>query len=205
MNPTNTKMLFKKLSDPKNPIIFIDIAFVDLTKSNNLTNNLSAIENESFRLYFELFYNIVPLTSENFRQFCTGENINNVTKKPYGYKNTQFNRLIKNNFIQGGDFLNYDGTGEYSIYGKTFNDENFNVKHNSFGILSMANSGPNTNGCQFLITLGSICELDNNNVAFGKVIDEFSTEILKKINEIPSDFYDEKPSKPISIINCGQM
>ena len=103
------------------------------------------------RIRMELFTKDCPKTCENFRQFCTGEFLRN--DQPTGYLNSSFHRVIKGFVLQGGDFINHDGTGKLSIYGTSFPDENLTShKHDNAGLLSMANSGPNTNGCQFFIT-----------------------------------------------------
>lgn len=75
--------------------------------------------------------------------------------------------------IQGGDIVKGDGTGRVSIYGDSFADENFTLRHTGAGLLSMANSGPNTNGCQFFITAGKCDWLDGKIISLRVVLSAF--------------------------------
>jgi peptidyl-prolyl isomerase H (cyclophilin H) len=147
-----------------------------------------------------------PKTCENFRQFCTGEYSTSPTSPPIGYFDSTFHRVLKDFMIQGGDFLNHDGTGKTSIYnGTSFADENFIHKHDQPGVLSMANSGKDTNGCQFFITCQKCDWLDGKHVVFGKVLDDSSMLTVRKCEAAPVIGGKGKPRIPLRIVQCGEL
>ncbi len=123
---------------------------------------------------------------------------------PVGYKGCSFHRIIKGFMLQGGDFLNGDGTGCTSIYGSSFADENFMIKHAGPGLLSMANSGENTNGCQFFITCAKCDWLDGKHCVFGKIMDEESLLVVRKIENV-STHAGNRPKLPVLIEQSGEL
>jgi len=155
------------------------------------------------RIVMLLRKDIVPKTAENFRALCTGEKgiDKGTSKKPLHYKNTIFHRIIPQFMCQGGDFTKGNGTGGISIYGNKFDDENFQLKHEGAGTLSMANSGRDTNGSQFFICTGNTSWLDGKHVVFGNVIDGMN--VVKEMDKMGTSSGETK--KEVKIIDCGEL
>lgn len=109
--------------------------------------------------------------------------------------------------IQAGDFLNTTtpsllGTGSTSIYHNApFADESFLYAHAKPGLLSMANSGPDTNGCQFFVTCAAARGLDGKHVVFGQVVDGMET--VRMIENVRVN--GERPVVDVRIAECGEL
>jgi peptidyl-prolyl isomerase E (cyclophilin E) len=166
-------------SRPDHPRVFFDI---------------SIEEEYAGRIVMELYRSVVPKTVENFRALCTH-------LYGFGYRYSYFHRIIPGFMCQGGDFEKSDGTGGSSIYGDQFEDESFHYKHDRPGLLSMANSGRNTNGSQFFVTTNPTPHLDNKHVVFGRVLQ--GMEVLGLVEDCGTP--DGQVSQMVRIDNCGEI
>ncbi len=128
-------------------------------------------------ILLKLYYQETPLTVINFVGLAQGNKKNSANNDEPYYDGLKFHRVIKNFMIQGGDPLG-NGTGGP---GYKFPDEITHLKHDSAGILSMANSGPNTNGSQFFITHLATPHLDGKHTVFGKTVK--GLEVVNKIKK----------------------
>eukprot|EP00741_Cyanophora_paradoxa_P012640 tig00020614_g12212.t1 len=137
----------------------------------------------------ELYWKHAPKACRNFAELA---------HRGY-YNGVPFHRIIANFMVQGGDPTG-TGRGGESIYGKAFEDEiTMQLKHTGAGILSMANSGPNTNGSQFFITLAPCPWLDGKHTIFGRLSSGIGT--LQRLGSVVTD-NDDRPIDTVKIIRA---
>ena len=147
-----------------------------------MTNPIAVFETNHGTFEIELFEDKAPITVKNFIDLA---------EKGF-YDGLIFHRVIDGFMIQGGD-PNGMGTGGP---GYTIPDEfHKDLKHDSEGVLSMANAGPNTGGSQFFITLAATPWLDGHHSVFGKVVK--GMDVVREIGKVDTDFQDKPLAKVV--------
>jgi len=169
----------KLQNDPNNPMV-TDLVNFEISIGGKVAGDIS----------LGLFGFAAPKTAKNFAE---------LSMRPIGegYLNSIFHRVISGFMAQGGDFTHATGIGGHSIYGKKFEDEPFTISHVSRGMVSMANSGPDTNGSQFFITFAPTQFLDGKHVVFGRVVK--GSEVLDLIEAADTYPKSDRPELDIRI------
>ncbi|KAL1593352.1 cyclophilin peptidyl-prolyl cis-trans isomerase Cyp8 [Paraconiothyrium brasiliense] len=150
--------------------------------------------------YARLSTNLGDLNLELLPEFAPRAvwNFVQLSKKGY-YRNTVFHRNIKGFMIQGGDPTG-TGRGGQSVWGKPFEDEfEGPERHNTRGVLSMANKGKNTNTSQFFITYRAVPHLDRKHTVFARVVGGLDTTL--KAMELAPTGEKDRPEEDIEILD----
>lgn len=148
---------------------------------------------EAGKIVIGLFGEIVPKTVRNFVELATH-------KHGFGYRGSSFHRVDKYYYIHGGGFEHNGTTEGTSIYGKSFPDENFEIKHYGKGWVSMASAGKDGNGSQFFIVTRKLHLFDGQYVVFGKILRGIN--VVERIQDLETNS-GSKPSKTCKIIDSG--
>ncbi|MFB6222030.1 MAG: peptidylprolyl isomerase [Halolamina sp.] len=170
---------------------------------DNPENPVATLHTSHGDIVVELFQNRAPTTVRNFITLAThAEDYEDAEVGPEGeawedpetgekrvdplYDDVAFHRIIADFMIQGGDPTETGRGGPGYEFEDEFHDE---LTHDGAGILSMANSGPDTNGSQFFITLAAQPHLDGKHAVFGEVIE--GMDVVRDLGNVPTDRNDE--------------
>ena len=167
------------------------------------------------RLIIELYEKESPLASENFVALCTGERGKSKSSGlDLTYKGSKIHRYVSSlGILQGGDITFGNGSGGESIWGKKFKDDSggLKLKHDKRGVVSMGNSGKNSNSSQFFICLkeDGAPQCDKKHCVFGQVVEGFDTlDFLQKMIDeavVRGDRgSDEEPPIDLAISSSGK-
>mmetsp|Transcript_65179 Transcript_65179/g.113423 ORF Transcript_65179/g.113423 Transcript_65179/m.113423 type:complete len:338 (-) Transcript_65179:16-1029(-) len=192
VNLTTRKVELK--SQPKYNISTGDV----LTVTSRVYMNISIAGKPAGRLDIELYGDVAPKAAENFRALCTGE-------KGISYVGSRFYKVVKDVGLQAGD-VKGNGLGQ-SIYGETFEHDNYDIAHSKKGMLSMVNSGlgggGNTSDSRFLIQpIEDAGYLDGRYEAFGRVYN--GLDVIDKISNVKAGGIKKAPLDPITIDAAGE-
>ena len=155
--------------------------------------DVSLNDGPACRIEFVLYMHIAPLAAENFRQMCTGEKNDGI----HTFKGASFYRIL-DQFIDQSGVPSAD-----SVFGGAFDDDpgGLQLRHDRKGLLSTANSGPNTNTGHFSILMAAAPHLDTKYVVFGEVVKGMSW--AQQINRLATPT--GKPSGAATIVDAGQL
>lgn len=165
------------------------------------------------RIVVKVYADKLPMTSANFGTLVTGTPIapaNRSAQQIVTFRNTPWHRIVPGLLIQGGDTTLGNGRGGRSafdvpvaldMWGK-FKDEEPFLAHDRAGLLSMANSGKNTNSSQFFITLRAMSHLNGKHVVFGEVIE--GMHVVRELGQLPTN-KEQRPLSEAKIIDCGKV
>ncbi|KAJ1460517.1 hypothetical protein M885DRAFT_509530 [Pelagophyceae sp. CCMP2097] len=175
-----------------NPYVFLDF-HVD---RNATDDGAAAGAFAGGTVVLRVFADACPRTARNFVTLAGG-------KGKRSYKNCAVVRVEADFMVQAGDVISDDGSGGESIYGPTFADEHFRVPHDKAGVLSMANTGPDSNASQFFITTRAVPHLDGKHVAFGNVVS--GQHVVDAMSRLEADEDDQPKGLRCFIARCGAL
>lgn len=162
------------------------------------------------RIVVQLYWETAPLACENFATLCfhgtKGAKVPvGDSGKPLTYRNSNVHRVQTDFVLQAGDFVKGNGSAGESIYSgkKVFKDERAGLQllHDDKGVLSMGNSGKNSNSSQFFITFQATPQCNGKHVVFGRVVSGWS--VLEHAHEVAATPTGTPPRVPVSITDCG--